>query len=115
MDEIRVAKDLSRAVSQKVGGFNSVVAREWLHSPRAYGGFGRLPYNDTTFTWEAKVLKRKTYTNVVIRVPDVNFYDSTVKLVKGRRPLVAASYRVGPPLILPLPVDILEWEARLNG
>lgn len=106
MDEKRVARDLSRSVSQKVDGFNSVVAREWLHSPRAYGGFGRLPYNDTVFTWQAKVLRRKKYTNVVIRVPDVNFYDSSVNLVRTRKPIIYTGFRVGPPLRLPPPRDL---------
>lgn len=69
-----MARDLSKSVSHKVQGFSSVVAREWLHSPRVYGGFGMLPYNMVRFTWKAEVLKKMRYTQVVIRVPDVNFY-----------------------------------------
>lgn len=116
LDEVVVSRDLSRAVSSKVKGFNSVVAREWLHSPRAYGGFGCLPYNDIVFDWKTEVLKKQKYKNIIIRVPDINFYSTSVELVKRREPFrTAVSTYLGPPLRLP-PVETVEqWESRLNG
>jgi hypothetical protein len=115
-DEKTVARDLAASISHKVKGFGISEAKEWLHSPRAYGGFGRLPYNNVVFDWETVVLKKMQYTNVIIRVPDVNFYGTEVSLRKYARPYKSnKAFYKGEPLRLPTPRTMEEWEARLNG
>lgn len=115
LDENVVAADLSRAVAKKVSGFSTRVAKEWLHSPRALGGFGLIPYNDFSFSWDATVLRKLVYTNVRIRVPDVMFYGPDVKLVRGREKIrTGVTFHLGPPLSLPAVTDLSEWEKRLN-
>lgn len=110
-----VASDLASAVSHKVAGFNRSSAREWLHSPRAYGGFGLFPYVYKTWSWKVDVIKKKKYENVIIRVPDVNFYGQEVTLVAVSRPLhVNRRFAIGEPLRLRTPTTLEEWEARLN-
>lgn len=116
MDEKVVCSDLSRSVSQKVGGFTRQVASTWLHSPKAYGGFGMLPYNETVFEWESEILRRKKWTNVLIRVPEINFYATKVNLKTYKRTLsLGKTVYSGPPLRLPLVRSLSEWEARING
>lgn len=116
LDVKEVSSDLSRAVSQKVEGFSREVAEDWLFSPRAYGGFGMLPYRTKYWDWEVEVLKKKQYTGVIIKVPDVNFYATSVKLIVRDRALhVNRNYAVGPPLRLPVPNSLEAWERRLNG
>lgn len=116
LDEQVVAADLSRSISQKTGGFNSYVAKQWLHSPKAYGGFGMLPYNDTVFEWKTTILKRKQWTNVLIRVPEINFYSTDVELKTYNRAWSRdKTVHRGPPLRLPMVRSMQEWEARING
>lgn len=115
-DEYTVARDLSASISSKTPNFSISLAKKWLHSPRAYGGFGLLPYNNVVFQWEAKVLKKRKYTNVIIQIPDVNFYDTEVKLTTFERKLHAnRRWHCGYPLRLPTPVTLEQWERRLNG
>lgn len=110
-----VSADLAAAVSHKVPGFNKQMAYDWLHSPRAYGGFGMFPYVYKTWDWKATVLKKKKYEQVIIRVPDVNFYGQEVTMVaRVRRLHVNRRFVTGPPLRLRTPTSLEEWEARLN-
>lgn len=116
LDEELVAGDLSRAVSHKVRGFGKTVAKQWLHAPKAYGGFGILPYNELQFRWEVSVLKRKKWDNVLIRVPEVALFDGKVDLkIIHRRLAIDKTIYFGPPLKLPIVTNLKEWEARLNG
>lgn len=116
MDEDLVASDLARAVSHKVRGFNKVAALKWLHSPKAYGGFGKLPYNDFNFIWETEVLRRDKWTNVLVRVPEINFYSDKVDLkINKRRLALGKRVYFGPTLRLEEITNLQEWEARLNG
>lgn len=111
-----VSKDLAAAVSHKVKGFNAREAEKWLHSPRAYGGFGLLPYSYFSWDWKTTILKKRKYTQVIIKVPDVNFYGTEVELVTRKRPLhIKRRYETGAPLRLPTPLTMEDWEARLNG
>lgn len=111
-----VARDLAASVSHKVAGFNYNQAENWLHSPRAYGGFGLLPYRYIQWDWSVDVIKKRQYTKVIIRVPDVNFYSDKVTLRTQRRPLhINRGYARGPSLRLATPTSLEEWEARLNG
>lgn len=110
-----VSTDLASAISHKVKGFNRSMARDWLHSPRAYGGFGLFPYVYKTWDWETTVLKKKKYENIIIRVPDINFYAQEVELVaRTRRLHVNRRFVTGEPLRLRTPTSLEEWEARLN-
>ena len=110
-----VSTDLASAVSHKVDGFNKTRAREWLHSPRAFGGFGLFPHVYKTWDWKVNVLKKRKYENVIIRVPDINFYGQEVNLVAAPRRLhVNRRFVIGEPLRLRTPTTLLEWEARLN-
>lgn len=109
-----VASDLARSISSKVAGFGQREAIEWLHSPRAYGGFGCLPYNDVVFDWKTEILDKNEYTNVIFRLPPVIRYKTKVALNKYRKPIVNANYSTGRPLLLPEVVDLAGWEARIN-
>lgn len=110
-----VATDLASAISHKVQGFNKAMARDWLHSPRAYGGFGLFPHTYVTWDWSTTVLKKKKYENIIIRVPDINFYAQEVELVARKRQLhVNRRFALGEPLRLRTPTSLSEWEARLN-
>lgn len=114
-DDKLVSTDLAAAISHKVPGFNRQMARDWLHSPRAYGGFGLFPYTYKDWTWKAEVLKKKKYEQVIIKVPDVNFYSPEVTMVVKERKLhVNRRFVTGPPLRLRTPTTLEEWEARLN-
>lgn len=114
MDTRRVGRDLASSISTRVSGFNSVVAQEWLHSPRAYGGFGRYPLNDYVFDWKSDILERREYKNVIVRVPPVFYFSREVTLVRSRKPIKAVTFRFGKPVSLPPVNSMQEWEARLN-
>lgn len=116
MDLAEVSRDLSRAVSQKLSGFSSAVAAEWLHASRACGGYGRLPWNNATFRWTNVIERKLRYEKVLIRVPEVLRYASdateftrTYNRKRGRH------FSMGPPLRLPPVTSMATWEARLNG
>jgi hypothetical protein len=114
-DDGLVSTDLAAAISHKVPGFNKQLARDWLHSPRAYGGFGLFPYTYKDWSWKVEVLKKKKYEKVIIKVPDVNFYAQEVTMVAKERKLhVNRRFVTGPPLRLRTPTSLEEWEARLN-
>lgn len=115
-DDELVAQDLARSVSHKVQGFNKLAAKRWLHSPKAYGGFGLLPYNDTVFEWEVNILRKKRWENVLITIPEINFYGSNVVLkTYNRKIALGKRFYYGEPLRLPMVSSLSEWEARLNG
>lgn len=109
-----IAADLSRAVSQKVEGFSTQRALEWLHAPRAYGGFGCLPYNDIVFDWVTTVRSRSNYVGAIIRLPPVLSFNTEVELRVRREPWVERTFYTGPPLILPPIEDLSQWESRVN-
>lgn len=109
-----ICADLSRSVSQKVRGFNTETCLLWLHSPRANGGFGCLPYNDYIFDWKTRVLKRNEYVNAILRLPPILTYDTKVELNVKRSPARERDFNLGNPYILP-PIETLEqWESRIN-
>lgn len=114
MDEKVVSRDLASAVSHRVTGFNSNVARQWLHSPKIHGGFGKLPYNNKTFTWTIEDKKVRSYTLSRYRLPRVIDYYGKVELNIGTYKLRQISYATGPPALLP-PIETEdEWVTRLN-
>lgn len=114
MDETMVCRDLANAVSSKVQGFNKIIAKQWLHSPKIHGGFGKLPYNDLTFTW---ILPEKTisvYRNSRYRLPKVISYYGQITLKVGRAKIHYCDFKLGPPYYLP-PIETEEqWVTRLN-
>lgn len=111
-----VARDLVAAVRHKLVGFNQTVARQWLYTPRARGGFGKWPYAPLRFKWEAKVMSRSRYTGTVIRVPEVAKFDnSSFSFSVLPSSLGQRAFRVGPPLRLPPVTSLPEWERRLAG
>lgn len=116
-DEKLVSADLSRAISRKISGFRAVDAREWLHSPGAYGGFGLLPYNDIVFDWSVPLERRSAISNTIIRVPEViRLSSSGASLNKFRQPISSGvAFHLGSPLRLPPITSIQDWENRING
>lgn len=115
MDERYVAKDLARAVSNKISNFNMYTALDWLHSPRVHGGAGRLPYNNLTFTWNVQNKHFGKIENNLIRIPRNISYSGAVTLTIGTYRLQSnVGFRLGPSYRL-LPIEnIQQWEARLN-
>lgn len=114
LDEDVVASDLSRALSRKVTGFSSAVAKLWLHSPRIHGGFGKLPYNRFSFTWVADVTHASVYKGNKIRLPRAMLVEKS-HLEIGRYSVNSgASLAIGQPYTLPPVTSMNEWEARLN-
>lgn len=115
MPERYVAADLSRAISNKIHGFNISTALTYLHSPRVHGGAGRLPYNRSTFTWHIENKKFDVIENNRIRIPRNITYSGHVELTIGSYYLSPnVSFRFGNPYRL-LPItNETEWERRLN-
>lgn len=114
MDQRYVAKDLSRAISNKIPGFNHIQALKWLHAPRVHGGAGCLPYNNCTFTWEVEHIRNKTIENSLIRLPRFLEYNGKITLKIGTYKLTTKSYRCGKSFKLSRITTIDEWERRLN-
>lgn len=114
MDEKVVCRDLASAVSHKVQGFNSKTASEWLHSPKIHGGFGKLPYNNKTFTWQIEEQRISFYHLSRYRLPRVVDYYGKVELVVGTYHNTTNSYKTGPPYVLPPIANEEEWVKRLN-
>lgn len=114
MDENLVARDLASSISHKVPNFNKRTALLWLHCPKIHGGFGKLPYNDYSFTWE---LENKYVSNYIFsryRLPPVVRYDGGVKLIIKREKYKRVKFKFGPPATLP-PIETEEdWVRRLN-
>lgn len=116
-EENIVARDLARAVSKKINNFNKDTARKYLHSPKAYGGFGFLPYNDIIFDWKTvEPREKQQYQNITIRMPPVVVsYKSVFTLTLRNRPIrTGVSVYTGDPFILPKITNMYEWERRLN-
>lgn len=114
LNEKYVAADLSRAISNKIDGFDTNLAIKWLHSPRVHGGFGCLPYNSLTFTWEVGDVRSKQVKNNLIRIPRFLEYSGEVKLKVGTYKLNTTSYRCGSSFKLAQVTTMDEWEKRLN-
>lgn len=114
MDQRYVAKDLSRAISNKVPGFNQIKALQWLHAPRVHGGAGCLPYNNLTFTWEVEHIREQKVENSLIRIPRFLHYSGRVNLKIGTYKLVTRSYRCGKSFKLSRITTMADWEKRLN-
>lgn len=114
MDEDMVARDLANAVSHRIKGFNKYLAKRWIHAPKIHGGFGKLPYNDWTFTWITDSPMSRYYNGNRFRLPRVVDYWGPVTLKLGRYTKTNAAYSLGPPAALP-PIETPEdWERRLN-
>lgn len=110
-----VAADLSRMVSQKLSGFNISIALKWLKAARAQGGYGLWPYNDYEFSWNQGVVEKEKYINTIVRVPDNSRFKQGTQSFSYKRIVVKqATYKLGPPLILPAVNNMEEWEKRLN-
>jgi hypothetical protein len=115
-DEKEVAPDLARSIKNKVAGFTTVRAKEWLHSPKAYGGFGKLPYNEKVFEWKAESVKKSRYQEVIIRVPDLVEYVGKFELImKEEKIKKNVVFKNGRAPRLPEIITIDDWERRLNG
>lgn len=114
MDEKVVARDLANAISHKVVGFNQHVAMDWMHSPKIHGGFGKLPYNNLTFTWEMEERKFKNYYGARYRLPSVIEYYGQVNLKIGTYVRTTSNYKLGEAYHLPPVTNEMEWERRLN-
>lgn len=114
MDEKMVCRDLASAISTKVSGFKISVAREWLHAPKIHGGFGKLPYNNKTFTWELEETRISNYQLSRYRLPRVVDYYGKVTLHIGTYKLKGHTFRTGPAYALPPIETEEEWIARLN-
>lgn len=114
MDEDLVARDLASAMSKKIPGFNKYTAKLWLHSPKIHGGYGKLPYNDFTFTWELEDKIVTSYTLSRYRLPPVVKYSGKTRLLIGKYKTKESSFKFGPPATLP-PIQTEEdWIRRLN-
>jgi len=114
MDEDIVARDLSSAISKRVVGFSKMRAKQWLHSPKIHGGFGKLPYNNITFTWTTTGSISKYYAGSRYRLPRVVEYYGPVQLEVGTFRATSAAYSLGPPAALPPIENEQDWERRLN-
>lgn len=114
MDKRYVAKDLSRAISNKVPGFNQIQALKWMHAPRVHGGAGCLPYNNLTFTWEVEHIRHKKIENSLIRLPRFLEYNGKITLKIGTFKLTTKSYRCGKSFKLSRITTLNDWERRLN-
>jgi hypothetical protein len=116
MDEREVAADLARSIKNKVKGFTTAMAKDWLHSPKAFGGFGKIPYNDKVFEWEAEAVKKSKYQKVIIRVPDLVEYVGKFELkIKEEKIKKNVVFKTGPPPKLKEIESVEDWEGRLNG
>lgn len=114
LNENQVAADLSRAISQKVSGFSHSVAKMWLHSPKVHGGFGRLPYNDSTFTWKHE-FNDHTVRGARIRLPR-NLTVKSTQLIIGKYKLTAATaLAIGHPAPRKHIESLHDWEAAINN
>lgn len=109
-----IASDLARAVSQKVEGFGTQEATDWLFAARANGGFGCLPYNNWVFDWKTTIMERKEYREAILRIPPVLVFNTKVELNKHVAPLVHRPYYNGLPLKLDEVDDLAGWERRIN-
>lgn len=113
IDEQLVCSDLSRAVSNVLKGFSGTIAKQWLHIPRALGGFGLTPEMDLSFSVSTSVTTKKYYQDNIIKLPPIitKKVDSfKIQKFKKRN----SSFRFGPVFPLP-PLDSVErWEQRLN-
>lgn len=113
IDEHLVASDLSRAVSNVLRGFSRTTAKQWLHIPRALGGFGLVPEMDLSFSVTSTIDKKKYYQDNIIRLPPIIIKKiDSFKIQKFNRR--KSYFRFGPVHTLP-PLDSVErWEKRLN-
>lgn len=109
-----VAADLSRSVSQKVSGFSTSVALEWLRAARVNGGFGMLPYNDVEFVWKTEIMEKQEYRNAILRIPPVFKFSTKVELDKRRSKFTERDFSLGDALHLKPIETMADWEARLN-
>jgi hypothetical protein len=114
MDEDVVARDLARAVSQKLTGFSKATALKWLHSPKVRGGFGRLPYNDLIFDFETPILREDKYENMIIRIPNTYYRSRQTVMKVKQEPIRNVGFRIGLPPKLPDIVTLKDWETRIN-
>lgn len=115
MDENTVARDLSWSISNRVPGFSIQRAKEWLHSPRVLGGFGKLPYNNLAFTWQFEDKKVKNYTGNLIRLPPVIEQWGRCHLIVTEEQIQNdVSLFLGQPYSLPPITSEEEWVQRLN-
>lgn len=114
MDERMVCRDLANAISTKVRGFNARMAMAWLHSPKIHGGFGKLPYNNFTFTWKLPDKKVSEYRNSRYRLPKVISYYGDIELIVGRYNYKPTTFKNGPAYHLPPIENEDEWVRRLN-
>lgn len=114
MDENIVARDLTLAVSKKVPNFDKHKAKLWLHAPKIHGGFGKLPYNDFTFTWDLGPTAFTYYKGSKIRLPKVVKHVGPVQLKIGKYKLKSSGFKFGHQALLPKIETLEEWERRLN-
>lgn len=115
MNEDVVATDLNNALSMKIKGFTKTKAKLWLHSPKIFGGFGKLPYNNYTFTWHQPITKVKYYKNSRYRLPPVIEHWGPVQMIVGTQKISdEVSVYLGKPLTLPPITNEDEWVKALN-
>lgn len=108
-----VASDLSRAVSSRWAGFNTMIAKTWLHIPKALNGFGFLPYNNYAFIVKNKETIRQRYHNSLYPIPDkVTVLSSSWSLQHFK--LTSAQYHTGNIFHLPPIQNMQDWINRLN-
>lgn len=86
-DENLIAADLSRAVSNKWARFNKEAALNWLHIPKAYNGFGLLPYTFKFFSTKDETVEQKYSGNIYHLDPKHKIIRSTFQIrpVKVKR------------------------------
>lgn len=114
MDRRYVAKDLARAISNKVPNFNWRTALDWMSAPRVHGGAGCLPYNNKTFSWTVEHVRNKQVTNSIIRIPRFIEYSGKITLKIGTYKQTSRSYRCGKSFKLARITTLQDWEKRLN-
>lgn len=112
-DEQLVAADLSRAVSSRWAGFSSVVAKQWLHIPKAVNGFGLLPYVYRSFDVKNTEYHTKYYDNNLYPLPPVREVSKSEWKITSLH-LNQASFSCGNIFHLPKIETIEDWINSLN-
>lgn len=108
-----VARDLSRAVSSRWAGFNSEVAKQWLHIPKALNGFGFLPYINKQFIVTNDTISKQHYENSLYQLPDkIVVQSSSWRIIPFK--LNSAQYHTGNIFHMPPIQSMSDWIARLN-
>lgn len=130
-----VSRDLSLAVSRMLPGFSKQVAVEWIHCPRASGGFGRLPWNNSRFKFDVGEVRNIPFYGSLISLPrrieyvrsemsfkreitkknNININNNKIKMnERDTNNNTRDRFYFGPKPRLPPVVSMEGWERRLN-